>query len=1111
MALSNKERIGRILDALKPELRKFVEQELRDVYGDDWGKHISPGEGELDVQRLCNTILAKWEDVFEPLLDSQAKEFRNLVHEVRKWRNKNAHQEPFNADETINAAIDLQRFCELIQSPLAEEAERSKMEVMRAQFDSGVKKELKKAAQSTLGFDIPGLKPWREVVVPHEDVAKGSFQQAEFAADLWQVYLGGGTEEYQDPQAFFGRTFLTEGLRELLINAMRRLRGEGGDPVVELKINFGGGKTHSMLALYHLFGGQAKASELAGVEDILSVLGVSEAPVVKRAVIGGTALRPGSPTEHKDGVVTKTLWGEIAWQLAGKDGYEIVRQVDENSTNPGDLMDQLFALTGPALILIDEWVAYARQLFNRQNILPAGDFDTQFTFAQTLCEAARRAKNVLVCVSLPAAVNADGSFYSFNQAGDAQGQQALQRLQDAVGRSNMVWRPATGDESFEIVRRRLFQPVPGDQIASRDATIKEFVGFYRANPNDFPTECRESGYEKRMQSAYPIHPELFDRLYSDWSTLEKFQRTRGVLRLMASVIHSLWVNGDNGALILPASLPLSDTNVQGEVTRYLPESWSAVIDKDVDGPGSTPMQLDGAYAATYGRFSAARRVARTVFLGSAPLKDAATRGIDELRIKLGSIQPKEAVATFGDALGKLRQKTTYLYSDQSRYWYNTQASVSREAQDRADHVKPEDVQHEIVSRLRVLLQGAKRGEFHAVHVDVQSSDIPDDRELRLVVIGPSSLHQHGKADSAALAKAKEAFEYRGSAPRANRNRVVFLALDAGRYSELDASVRQYLAWNSIIEDVISKRIDLDNSNKATAEASKNRTNSDVTIKLGEVACFALVPEQQDPRGAIQWVSMKVAGDINQLAVRLVKKLEVDQHLTRNLGAAVLKKDIDDVPLWRDDKHVSVAQLVDDFAKYVYLPRLISEDALYDAISKGMNPLDPESGFAYADRYDQDTNTYERLRFGALAEGNRRLAGWLVKPTLANALIDAELARSAPADSASTATATGSSTPGASDQFWGTGKPAESGISKPIKGSKRRFHGTITLRHDVFREKAGEVSREVAAQLAKVVGSNVRIIVEVVADSDDGFRDDVLRSVSENCRTLKFDSFEFEED
>lgn len=1105
MAISNKERVGRALEALLPELRKYVEQELRDVYGDEWDQHLAAGDN-LDVQRLVNTLINKWDDVFDAVL---TKDVKSLVHDVRVVRNKFAHDSAFPFDDTVSALIDVQKLLEAIQSPVAEEVERAKMEVMRAQFDSGAKKEQKKAAQSTLGLDIPGLKAWRDVVVPHEDVAKGLFQQAEFAADLWQVHLGGGTDEYRDPRAFFGRTYLTEGLRELLVNAMKRLRGEGGDPVVELKINFGGGKTHSMLALYHLFGGQAKASELTGMEEVLGAVGTQEAPTVKRAVIVGTAVRPGSPIVHDDGITARTLWGEIAWQLAGREGYEIVKDVDENATNPGDLMDKVFALAGPSLILIDEWVAYARQLFDRHNMLPAGDFDTQFTFAQTLCEAARRARNVLVCISIPASER-DG-IVNASQAGDHAGKIALERLQDAVGRSNMVWRPAIGDETFEIVRRRLFQPIAGDQIASRDATIREFLTFYRANPNDFPSECREAGYERRMQAAYPIHPELFDRLYSDWSTLEKFQRTRGVLRLMASVIHSLWVNHDGSALILPASIPLADPNVQSEVTRYLPESWSAVLDRDVDGASSVPMQLDAEFASTYGRYSACRRVARTVFMGSAPTKDAANRGIDELRIKLGSVQPKETIATFADGLNKLRQKTTYLYGDQNRYWYHTQASVNREAQDRADRLKTEQVHQEIVQRLRELLKGTRRGEFGGVHVDVPSSDIPDDRELRLVVIGPSSLHKHGKADSAAVAKAKETLEYRGSAPRANRNRLVFVAMDAGRFSELETAVKQYLAWASIVEDAIEKKLDLDNSNKAQAEASKNKSSADVLVKLGEVVSYAVVPYQADPKGAMQWESIKVAGDINQLAVRIVKKLETDQHLTRALGGNVLRKDIDRVPLWRDDAHVSVAQLQDDFAKYVYLPRLIDEDVLFGAIRDGMNPLNPDDGFAYADSFDAEQGTYERPRFGALFEGQKRPSGWLIKPGVAQKLIDDELAM--PIDEGS-APGPGSSQDGGqsgTDNFWGSGgtKPGTSGAG--AKEGKRRFHGTIRLGHADFRERAGDLSREVAAQLAKVVGSKVEIIVEVVAEADAGFPDDVLRAVSENCRTLKFDSFEFEDE
>jgi hypothetical protein len=1093
---------------LRPELAKYVEQELRDVYAERWEEYLAPGEGmNLDVQRLVNTIINQWEDAFDAVLP---KEVKNTVHDVRVVRNKFAHDVPFTFNDTIAALIDVQRLLEAIQSPASDEVERSKLEFMRQQFEQEAKKEQKKAAaQPLLGLDLTGLKPWRDVVTPHADVAQGKFQQAEFAADLWQIYQGGGTDEYRDPHAFFGRTYLTEGLRELLVNAMRRLGGEGGDPVVELKINFGGGKTHSMLALYHLFGGQARAADLTGVEDVLKASGVREAPVVQRAVIVGTALRPGSPLTHDDGITTRTIWGEIAWQLAGREGYEIVRESDETATNPGDLMDRVFALAGSSLILIDEWVAYGRQLFERKNLLPAGDFDTQFTFAQTLCESARRAQNVLVCVSIPASER-EGVVVSNSQAGDDAGRRALERLQDAVGRSNMVWRPATGDESFEIVRRRLFQPVPGELIPARDAVINDFIALYRSNANDFPTECREGDYVRRMKAAYPIHPELFDRLYNDWSTLDKFQRTRGVLRLMASVIHSLWTSGDGSALILPASVPLADAVVQSEVTRYLPESWSAVIDRDVDGASSVPMQLDGEYASTYGRYSACRRVARAVFIGSAPTKDAANRGIDERRIKLGSVQPKETIATFGDALGKLRQKTSYLYADGNRFWYHTQASVNREAQDRADRLTAEEVNGEIVRRLRDLAGPRYRGEFGAIHVDLPSSDIPDDGELRLVVVGMEHLHKAGKQDTEAIAKAKEILEYRGSAPRNNRNRLVFVASDAGRYGELASAVRQHLAWASICKDVEEEKLDLDKSNRDQSKVSVNKTSNDVMVKLGEVVSFVLVPYQPDPRGPIQWESVKVQGTIDQLSTRIVKKLEADEHLTRKLGGIVLRKDIDRVPLWREGKHVSVPQLQEDFARYVYLPRLINDQVLFGAIREGSNLLNGDEGFAYADGFDEEKGEYTRLRLGLLLDETRNLTGWIVKPEIALPLIDAASANVDHVfDTDPPTNGVVSSRQGDFDNFWGKGADKRE-TGPATKALKTRFHGSIRISHADFREKAGDVSREIAQQLAKVVGSDVEIVVEVVAKSDKGFPDDVLRTVSENCRTMRFDSFEFEE-
>jgi predicted AAA+ superfamily ATPase len=402
--------------------------------------------------------------------------------------------------------------------------EEQKEALLRRRYEEQRRGEMRKPPPIN-GNPMGGLKPWREIATPHRDVASGKYQTAEFAANLWQVHLREAASEYQDPSEFFRRTFITEGLRKLLGNAVRRLGGLGGDPVVELQTNFGGGKTHSMMALYHLFSG-VQASELPGVKTIEKDVGRAIPSGVRRAVAVGSKISPGNPGRKEDGTLVRTIWGEIAWQLGGRSGYEMLRADDENATNPGDRMKELFNRFSPCLILIDEWVAYARQL-REGGELPAGTFDTQFTFAQALSEAAKAAKNTLLPVSIPA---------SDNEIGGQRGHDALARLKNAVGRVEASWRPASPDEGFEIVRRRLFEPMRDPQsFTARDAVARAFVEMYGTQHNEFPPECREAEYERRIKMAYPIHPELFDRLYNDWSTLDAFQRTRGVLRLMAAV------------------------------------------------------------------------------------------------------------------------------------------------------------------------------------------------------------------------------------------------------------------------------------------------------------------------------------------------------------------------------------------------------------------------------------------------------------------------------------------------------------------------------------------------------------------------------------------------
>jgi predicted AAA+ superfamily ATPase len=375
---------------------------------------------------------------------------------------------------------------------------------------------------------------------------------------------------------------------------------------------------------------------------------VNKIPATKRVVIVGNKVSPGSPSKKPDGTVVRTLWGELAWQLGGKEGYALVTEDDLHATSPGDTLRVLFNKYAPCLILIDEWVAYARQLHEASD-LPGGRFETHFTFAQTLSEAAKAAKNTLLVVSIPASegggVSPHGSEIENVEVGGERGRHALERLKNAIGRVESSWRPASAEEGFEIVRRRLFDAITGDSHIARDLTAKAFMDLYRTQQQEFPPECRDSDYEKRLKAAYPIHPEVFDRLYSDWSTLVKFQRTRGVLRLMAAVIHSLWEKQDRNPLILPANIPIDDPRVQFELTRYLPDHWVPVIEKDVDGPNSLPLRIDGE-KPNLGRYSACRRVARTVYLGSAPTAKAANRGLEDRRIKLGCVQPGEASATW---------------------------------------------------------------------------------------------------------------------------------------------------------------------------------------------------------------------------------------------------------------------------------------------------------------------------------------------------------------------------------------------------------------------------------------------------------------------------------
>ena len=741
-------------------------------------------------------------------------------------------------------------------------------------------------------------------------------------------------------------------------------------------------------------------------------------------------------------------------------------------------------------------MSYARQL-HEDSDLAGGTFDTQFTFAQTLSESAKNAKDTLLVVSIPA---------SDIEKGGEKGHEATERLKNAIGRVESPWRPASAEESFEIVRRRLFQSTTDpDLYVQRDAVVRAFARMYQTQQQEFPSECKEKDYERRLTDAYPIHPELFDRLYEDWSTLDKFQRTRGVLRLMAKVIHSLWERNDQSLMILPAHIPMDDGQVQSELTRYLDDNWTAIIDKDVDGANSLPLERDRANP-NLGRYSACRRVARTIYMGSAPTLRAANVGLEDRRIKLGCVQPGESVATFSDALRRLTDQATYLYVDGNRYWISTQPNVNRTAQERANQILEElyPVHEEIKKRLK---KYKSRGEFSAVHVAPESTaDVPDDPYLgvRLVVLDPQSYHSRLSEDSPARQWLEELLNTKGSSPRYYKNTLLFLAPDQAKIDNLERNTAQYLAWQSIVNDKEVLNLDAFQNNQATTKLSQ--ANEYVDNILTDTYQWLLVPEQLDPLGGIEWKETRtplkspLAGgkDGSSPILRSSQKAINENDLLNQYAAINLRLEALDKFLWKNTNHIDLKRLWEYLTQYVYLPRLQNQEVLLEGIRNGVASTVWTDHFAYAEGFDEEKGKYLNLQAGTGINPSISPYSLIVKPEIAQQQFEAEREKQSLKPK-----------PQPDPKLNHGDDPDSKRDPKPEPPKLQRFHGNVEIDAMRMNRDASAIANEVIQHLTALSGAKVKVTLEIEAEIPDGTPDDVVRTVVENCKTLKFDAQGFE--
>jgi predicted AAA+ superfamily ATPase len=1102
MAISNRDRVGRGLDILREGLAPFIRRELQARYGRGWYiegvepyltgatgidvvQHVGPDDEKfalLDIQALFVVMWNNWQKVFITKLGHVERSF---VSELREIRNQWAHQKAFTASNAHRALDTMHRLLLAVSAKEASQLEGMVRELMLQQMEDEHKK-AKSLQQETKIAAFSHLKPWREVATPHDDVAQGKFQEAEFAADLAQVIQKEASIEYQDSMEFFRRTYLTNGLSELLKLAVKRLTGVGGAPVVQLQTSFGGGKTHTMLALYHLFSGEVHLDELPELKAIISEVD-DELPEANRAVIVGTQFSPFDERVYPDGVKTRTLWGEIAYQLGGKEGYEMFQAEDETGISPGsDKIKALLERFGPALILIDEWVAFARNIHNVDG-LPCGSFDANLTFVQALTEGAKRVSDALVVASI---------HESEIEVGGDGGKIALERLKHTFGRLETIWKPATRVESMKIVCRRLFAQI--DEVA-RDSIVKDFRAMYRQYGNDFPKETQERDYEYRMRIAYPIHPELFDRLYEDWSTLERFQRTRGILRLMAIIIHRLWQMNDRSILIMPGTLPLDSPRTLTELTKYLPDGWDAVVDSDVDGEQSRAFILDNENPQ-FGRCSASRRVARTIFMGSAPKNASRGQGVDEKRVKLGCAQPGEHAVVFGDALRRLQEELTYLYTDKGRYWFDTHPSVNRLAAERAEQYQQDldEVEHEIHKRLRRI---KTIGEFAAVHmVPSRSSDVPDDQAVRLVVLPLRAIHRRGNLESRALQLAREILLHRGSQPRLHRNMLVFVAMDANKFDQLIQAVCYYIAWKTIEEE--KEILNLDEHQRAQAKNKKSHFHEVINLRLLESYEWLLVPKQSGT-SEVEWENYRlntVSG--SDFIERASRKLVSEGKLIIKWAPALLKRELDQY-MWKEQLHLPTKQIWNYLTQYLYLPRIRDEQVLRKTIEDGV----VARFFGYAQSVDVK-GKYEGFDFGALGVPiHLNSSSLLIKPDIAEVVMaqldEHKKQRNVQEKSKGSGGIDGGSRSGNKGNN-GSVPP------QPSKPEFKKLIATVDLDPIRYLGELNTIRDEILEHLQNLNEVDMQIHLDITVKVPDGIPEEVIRTVRENARTLKVD-VQFEEE
>ena len=911
------------------------------------------------------------------------------------------------------------------------------------------------------------LKPWRQVAVPHKDIRDGKFDASVFAADLGEVLAGRGAVDYRDAATFFSKTYLTDGLTKLVIDVMQRLAQTGKtEPVIQLQTAFGGGKTHTLLTLYHMLKKPSEVGKISQVQKLVSAAGLKQIPTANVACLVGTAMNPANG---------RTFWGEMAYQLGGEKLYKRVAKNDELKIAPGSTdLGAVLQEAGPCLILLDELLVY---------LLKAGGVKVEdstlrghtLTFLQELSIAVSNCPHAIMVATLTS---------QLPEFLDENGERVYQSLEKVLGRVEKVRQTVEGAEIYEVIRRRLFESL-GDEEHHK-AAANAYWEMYRGLKEDVPASCREPSYRAEIERCYPFHPELISVLYERWGSIPEFQRTRGVLRLLADVISNLYQAKDNETLIQSGSVNLGAAAVRGELVKHTGSGsvYHSVIESDIAGSHAKAPEIDRQLGSEYAKESVSEKLARSVFMYS--FSGGQLRGATMPQLRVAALNPEMAPPFISDALDRLTKRLWFLYQDNGLYRFDSRPNLNRILVDREELIRsePDKVADFAKTTLNDLIGDAT---FRVYRYPEAGDDtfVGDEPRLSLVVL---DLH-HGVTEEG-LPKETEDFVSRilkqhGKGFRKHANMLIFLAPDQQRASEVTDAARRLMALRSIEEHKATKNQLSDEQQKDLAARLKE-AEARLPAALNAVYRHILVPAEKK---TIRCFDMGIGVSKSTLSQRVLDKLKDEQQILEKLDPAILIGAR--FGLWPDaqDK-LNVKALSDYFSQLTHLPRLLNGSVLPNCLAWGVQ----RNLFAYA-LGDADKNEFDTILFnnssvsGAQCEVTE--SAWMLRPAIAKSLIPEKpqpettgTAGSGGGGSTTTDTGGGTTTTGGSGEDWKAG----GGGVKIVKGERRlsRVRVAMTVPWDNWND----VYNEVIDPLAKE-GADVRCEVVIIAKGDAAIRENTV--------------------